>query len=1215
MKKITISQIGRLILMSILMVTTLNLYAWSGMAMTELHVDGRYLKDGHGNIVHLHGFGQTYSPWFNEQGTKWTNYNVSACLSYNKGIIDGVMDAGWKINFVRMHMDPYWSNTPGISVTGENDISAFSMTRFEKYLDEVFVPMAEYIISKGMYVVMRPPGVGPEKIAVGDAYHKYLLQVWTYVAQHPKLKNNPNVMFELANEPIQILGSDGNYASSGKAAFEKLTEFFQGIVDAMRSQGCRNILWVPGLAYQSQYAGYATNPVQGENIGYAIHVYPGWYGSDAEQDSGEGIGTSTGGGYATFQKGWDNQIAPIADLAPIMVTEMDWAPSKYNSSWGKATTGTAGGSGFGANFKLIADNTGNVSWMIFTGPELLAQYKDISNPSTPYTFLTDPEACPYPVFQWFKEYAQTDYPRPDYTNLATSDNGDGTFSNPVIFADFPDPDVIRVGDTYYMVSTTMHIFPGATILKSKDLVNWEFAANPLERIESSDAYNLENGQNRYGQGQWATSLQYHDGKFYMLFCTNQEGGYLLTATNPEEDWTITKLKRGFYDCGLLFDNDDIYVVYGINTLHIAKLNENFEVVEDHEVATWSKKEGLEGSRLYKIGSYYYIYSTYGGWPAYQTVFRSKSIFGPYEEKFLLDDNCVHQGALVQTQTGEWWTMLFADRGAHGRLPYLLPVTWVDEWPVIGNNNKVMETCTKPNVGAEYGKTYLATNDVFRDYKLAPQWGWNHNSDKTKWSLTDRAGYLRLYTANVTDNPYQAHNTVTQRMFRFHSSPNESYATIGVDISGMKEGDVVGLGVFQDPQAFVGVKMIDGVKKYYFYSSSLTSKQDAQEVIGAEAKGYNSDVIYLRIIVSHDGTTSKAKFYASGINGYFPQIGPEVTLQYDLSVFTGNKFAIYNYATKALGGYVDVDWFSTEPIFSEDRFFDSSFTGYTEDSLTLDYLECASGDELTVMNGSETSLVINAVYKDGHKEDITTAATIRSSDNSVVEVNRGRLISKKDGNAVLTADYKGALGGSKNITISVNSTTFPLTAALFNPSIWETGSFDESTHQVITGQYGFAGWYYSNGVNLSDYKYLVAKLSKVCGGLSLRLYDQNNYWTTPVMYDVNTSNMNQVVVTLDKMYNSNSEKVDSSHLYYIGYWTYGGTPFVIDDMYLTNNDDYSKMASGLQDVVISDDDTIVDVFTIEGRKVRSNVSKKEATRGLSPGFYIVGNKKVYVHFYR
>jgi hypothetical protein len=268
-----------------------------------------------------------------------------------------------------------------------------------------------------------------------------------------------------------------------------------------------------------------------------------------------------------------------------------------------------------------------------------------------------------------------------------------------------------------------------------------------------------------------------------------------------------------------------------------------------------------------------------------------------------------------------------------------------------------------------------------------------------------------------------------------------------------------------------------------------------------------------------------------------------------------------------------------------------------------------------MNGSETSLVINAVYKDGHKEDITTAATIRSSDNSVVEVNRGRLISKKDGNAVLTADYKGALGGSKNITISVNSTTFPLTAALFNPSIWETGSFDESTHQVITGQYGFAGWYYSNGVNLSDYKYLVAKLSKVCGGLSLRLYDQNNYWTTPVMYDVNTSNMNQVVVPLDKMYNSNSEKVDSSHLYYIGYWTYGGTPFVIDDMYLTNNDDYSKMASGLQDVAISDDDTIVDVFTIEGRKVRSNVSKKEATRGLSPGFYIVGNKKVYVHFYR
>jgi hypothetical protein len=377
--------------------------------MGELHVDGRYIKDSKGDTVRLHGIGQTYSPWFNERGTKWSNYDVPACLSYNKSVIDGVIDAGWKIDFVRMHMDPYWSNIHSTSVKGENDISAFDMARFEKYLDEVFVPMAEYIISKGMYVVMRPPGVCPEKIAVGDSYHKYLLQVWTHVAQHPKLKNNPNVMFELANEPIQILGSDRKYANNGLAVFEQLSIFFQEIVDTMRTNGCDNILWIPGLAYQSQYAGFATYPIKGENIGYAVHIYPGWYGSDAERDSGEGIGSSTGGGYTAFQRGWDKQVTPIAEIAPIMVTEMDWAPSKYHASWGKATTGSAGGNGFGANFKLIADRTGNVSWMIFTSPELLAQFKDIPNPSTPYTFLTDPEACPYPVFQWFKEYARKEY--------------------------------------------------------------------------------------------------------------------------------------------------------------------------------------------------------------------------------------------------------------------------------------------------------------------------------------------------------------------------------------------------------------------------------------------------------------------------------------------------------------------------------------------------------------------------------------------------------------------------------------------------------------------------------------------------------------------------------------------------------------------------------------------------------------------------------------
>ena len=373
-------------------------------SLPMLTVVGRYLKNETGETVNLHGYAQTFSPWFNEQGKYWTNYDVEGCLYYNKQKIDQILSAGWRMDFVRMHMDPYWSNTPGISVEGENDIQAFSFERFKRYLDEVFVPMALYAVEKGLYVVMRPPGVCPKEIAVGDAYHQYLLKVWKQVAAHTKLKNNTGIMFELANEPIHILGSDGQYGSGQQDHFNKMKEFFQAIVDEMRAEGCNNILWIPGLGYQSQYSGFASNPVTGNNIGYAVHAYPGWYGSDCEVPSAE-LGGVDGGGYEGFQRGWNAQVAPVAAIAPVMVTEMDWAPEKYNASWGKSITGMAGDRGFGANFKYIADLTGNVSWLLFTSPEYLAQFRNVPGTEGTYTFLTDPEACPWPVYHWYQEYA------------------------------------------------------------------------------------------------------------------------------------------------------------------------------------------------------------------------------------------------------------------------------------------------------------------------------------------------------------------------------------------------------------------------------------------------------------------------------------------------------------------------------------------------------------------------------------------------------------------------------------------------------------------------------------------------------------------------------------------------------------------------------------------------------------------------------------------
>ena len=411
--------------------------------LKELHVDGRYLKDAEGNIVNLHGVAQTYSPFFNNNA--WGNYDVDGCLRYNQLLLDKVLAAGWEINFVRQHMDPYWSS-PGAPSEAEA-YAYYDEERFKKYLDIVFVPMAEFAISRGCYVIMRPPGVSPENIRIGDDYQKYLIRIWNIVSQHPKLKNNSFVMFELANEPVNIVDKETGSSLDTNSGYQQLTEYFQEIVDTIRTN-CNNIIWVPGLGYQSQYAGYATYPIKDElnNYGFAIHVYPGWYGSDGENEDG---GVGTGGGYTAFQNGWDNQVGPVAATHPIVVTEMDWAPAKYNASWGKALTGEAGGSGFGANFKLIVDNSGNVSWLLFTGLEYLADFVDEPGKEGEYTFLNDPEACPWPIYHWYQEYAGVS--SEDYGNLTditlkgASKDENGNYSM-----------TLSTGNTFYLVPTGVY---------------------------------------------------------------------------------------------------------------------------------------------------------------------------------------------------------------------------------------------------------------------------------------------------------------------------------------------------------------------------------------------------------------------------------------------------------------------------------------------------------------------------------------------------------------------------------------------------------------------------------------------------------------------------------------------------------------------------------------------------------------------------------------
>lgn len=388
-----------LLLIFLLGLLPLQSMAWPGMPLPPLHVDGRDLKDNCGNKVLLHGVAITPSPWFNgcQYGFNspyctWDNYDVQGALDYNKAVMDRLTNTadGWYLNYIRLHIDPYWTNDPGSPIP-ENDISRFNFNRLVTYTDQVIIPLINHARQRGMYVILRPPGVCPERIAVNDAYHDYLKTVWTFLSQHPGLKNVDNVMFELANEPVEILGTNGVWGKTGNEHFAALKNFFQPIVNIIRNNGANNVLWIPGTGWQSHYQGYVNHPITGGNIGYAVHVYPAYWG---------GLHN-----YQAFQNAWNEHVKPIADIAPIAVTEIDWAPSGYGT-FGIGSTGTAGGEGFGANFNHITYMSGNVSWNVLAPDNLL----DHGDPNGAIAYNGDWQACAAPVKHWFSEFATANNP-------------------------------------------------------------------------------------------------------------------------------------------------------------------------------------------------------------------------------------------------------------------------------------------------------------------------------------------------------------------------------------------------------------------------------------------------------------------------------------------------------------------------------------------------------------------------------------------------------------------------------------------------------------------------------------------------------------------------------------------------------------------------------------------------------------------------------------
>ncbi|MCM1505046.1 MAG: glycoside hydrolase 43 family protein [Muribaculum sp.] len=503
--------------------------------------------------------------------------------------------------------------------------------------------------------------------------------------------------------------------------------------------------------------------------------------------------------------------------------------------------------------------------------------------------------------------------------------------NPVLWADVPDPDVIRVGDDYYMVSTTMHLMPGCPVMHSKDLVNWDVVSYVFDTLDDTPYYNLEGGT-VYGKGQWATSLRYHDGRFYVLFSPNDQPykSYIYTTTDPAGKWEVLSRTRHFHDSSFLFDDDGkVYVFSGSGQIRLTELESDLSDVkkggidsvvieQDEETA------GLhEGSRAIKYNGKYYVMviNWPSGRPRRQLCYRADNITGPYERQVVLEDNFAGfpyagQGTIVDAPDGNWWGVIFQDRGAVGRVLTLMPCRWTDGWPMLGNDEGKIPLTMDYDKKSEKS-TAIVCSDSFNEPTLNINWQWNHCPDNSLWSLSDRKGYLRLKTSRVVSNIYEASNTISQRM----EGPACS-AEICMDISHMNDGDVAGFGAFNGHSTLMSVKK-QGKKTYLVKHNTAVNFKDGTKVIDKvdDAEEASIEVKNKKIYLRVDGDFRLNKdtancFYSTDGKNWIP-IGNEYKMRYDYTrLFMGSRFAIYNYATKSPGGHVDVDYFDYHLLLPE-----------------------------------------------------------------------------------------------------------------------------------------------------------------------------------------------------------------------------------------------------------------------------------------------------------
>ena len=519
--------------------------------------------------------------------------------------------------------------------------------------------------------------------------------------------------------------------------------------------------------------------------------------------------------------------------------------------------------------------------------------------------------------------------------------------NPIIPMDYPDPDIIRVDDTYYMVSTTMYFFPGCEILRSYDLLNWEHAGFVYDKLDSTDRQTLSGKENAYGNGMWAASLRFHEGVFYIVFVANDtHKTYLFTANDVTGPWKKSEIKGFYHDSSLLFDDDGrVYIVYGNREIYLTELDDNLTGPKEGGLHRLLLKDsddaylGYEGSHMYKIDGKYYIFFIHipkSTARRTESCFVCDSLTGEFVGKDVFDDDNgffnsgIAQGGIVREPSGKWYSIMFQDSGAVGRIPYLVPINFEDSCakessqnsslmdciPEFGINNKLPEDIKTQDLRPGYEYAPLCGSDDFKgsgaSFGFNSFWQFNHEPDLALVSNDKNAGTVKITTGKLSTNLVQAQNTLTQRTLMPSCS-----AEVTLDGSSFNDGDYAGLCVLQSSYGFIGITKKDGRLKLVVCSREITDpgiwgnrKDDEEPEELASVSLSGNDKIRLRVDIDFDRMKDTAFFsYKTSGADSFTKLGPDKKLFFKLDHFTGARFGLFVYSTKTVGGNATFSDFS------------------------------------------------------------------------------------------------------------------------------------------------------------------------------------------------------------------------------------------------------------------------------------------------------------------